>query len=89
MGIVTVVALALLLGSLFLDHLTSPSQFAYYWLAVLILVAWLCVLALADLNHTLRVLRTWQKQQVEGSATRYMAPAAPPRTSHRREEGWP
>lgn len=76
MAIVLVIAFSLLLGSALLDHTRSPSQFAWYWLAVLILVAWLCILALIDISHTLRVLRTWNRQDIAGSTNRYIDPTA-------------
>ena len=46
MVIVVVVSTATFVGINFLDPLSGPRQFGYYWLIVLFMVMWLCGLAL-------------------------------------------
>ena len=75
--IVVVVSTATFLGINFLDPLSGPRQFGYYWLIVLLMVMWLCGLALADIRQTLCVHRRWRVRHSGASLKRYLQAHAP------------
>ncbi len=77
MVIVVVVSTATFVGINFLDPLSGPRQFGYYWLIVLLMVMWLCGLALADIRQTLRVHRRWRVRHSGASLERYLQARAP------------
>ncbi len=72
MAIVAVVSGATFLGINHMDPMSFPVQFVYYWLIMLLLVFWLCVLGLADIRHTLRVHRNWRRRHSDASLERYL-----------------
>lgn len=43
-----------------LDADASPKTFALYWITILILLVWLCVLAFKDIRHTRKTLAQWR-----------------------------
>ncbi len=77
MVIVVVVSTATFVGMNSLDPLGGPRQFGYYWLIVLLMVMWLCGLALADIRQTLRVHRRWRVRHSGASLERYLQARAP------------
>ena len=83
MAIVVVVSTATFVGINFLDPLSGPRQFGYYWLIVLFMVMWLCGLALADIRQTLRVHRQWRVRHSGESLERYLQAHAPARIARR------
>ena len=83
MVIVVVVSTATFLGINFLDPLSGPRQFGYYWLIVLFMVMWLCGLALADIRHTLRVHRQWRVRRSGASLERFLQAHLPSNTTRR------
>ena len=83
MVIVAVVSTATFVGINFLDPLSGPRQFGYYWLIVLLMVMWLCGLALADIRQTLCVHRRWRVRHSGASLERYLQAHAPSRTTRR------
>ena len=83
MVIVVVVSTATVVGINALDPLTGPRQFGYYWLIVLLMVMWLCGLALADIRQTLRVHRQWRARHSGASLERYLQGQARSRTTSR------
>ncbi len=83
MVIVVVVSTATFVGINFLDPLTGPRQFGYYWLIVLLMVMWLCGLALADIRQTLRVHREWRMRHSEASLERFIQAHAPSSATRR------
>lgn len=83
MVIVVVVSTATFVGINALDPLSGPRQFGYYWLIVLLMVMWLCGLALADIRQTLRVHRQWRVRHSGASLKRYLQAHAPSRTTRR------
>lgn len=68
MAVMVVVSAATFLGVNLMDHQPSPIVFGYYWLVVLLMIAWLCLIALADIRHTLRLHRTWRNRRSQASA---------------------
>ncbi len=80
MVIVTVVSTATFAGINFLDPLSGPRQFGCYWLIVLLMVMWLCGLALADIRQTLRVHRQWRVRHSGAPLARYLQAHAPSST---------
>ncbi len=83
MVIVVVVSTATFVGINFLDPLSGPRQFGYYWLIVLFMVMWLCGLALADIRQTLVVRRRWRARHSGASLERYLQAHAPSSTTRR------
>ncbi len=83
MVIVVVVSTATFAGINFLDPLSGPRQFGYYWLIVLLLVMWLCGLALADIRQTLRVRHRRRVQHPGASLEQYLQAPAPARMTRR------
>ena len=83
MVIVVVVSTATFVGINFLDPLSGPRQFGYYWLIVLFMVMWLCGLALADIRQTLRVHRRWRVRCSDASLERYLQAHVPSNTTRR------
>ncbi len=83
MVIVSVVSTATFVGINFLDPLSGPRQFGYYWLIVLLMVMWLCGLALADIRQTLRVHRRWRVRHSGTSLERYLQAQTPSSTTRR------
>lgn len=83
MVIVVVVSTATFVGINALDPLSGPRQFGYYWLIVLLMVMWLCGLALADIRQTLRVHRQWRVRHSGASLKRYLQAHAPSSTTRR------
>ena len=83
MVIVVVVSTATFVGINFLDPLSGPRQFGYYWLIVLLMVLWLCGLALADIRQTFRVHRRWRVQYSDASLKRYLQAQARCNTTRR------
>ena len=55
-AICVVVAVMFVLGIYLLDGKPPPRVFLAYWILVLVLVFWLCGLALKDIMHTRRLL---------------------------------
>ena len=72
MAITAVVSMATFLGVNYLEPLRAPAQFVYYWMVVLLLVLWICVLALSDVRQTVRVHRRWRRQRSADSLERYL-----------------
>ena len=72
MAIMAVVSMATFLGVNYMEPLRAPAQFVYYWMVVLLLVLWICVLALADVWQTLLVHRRWRRRQSTDSLERYL-----------------
>ena len=83
MVIVVVVSSATFVGIMALDPLSGPRQFGYYWLLVLLMVMWLCGLALADIRQTLRVHRRWRVRRSGASLERYLQGYESSRTTQR------
>ena len=83
MVIVVVVSTATFVGINFLDPLSGPRQFGYYWLIVLLMVMWLCGLALADIRQTLRVHRRWRGRYSDAPLKRYLQAQARSNTPRR------
>ena len=83
MIMVVVVSTATFVGINALDPLSGPRQFGYYWLIVLLMVMWLCGLALADIRQTLRVHRRWRMRHSGAYLKRYLQAQAPTRTTRR------
>ena len=83
MVIVVVVSTATFVGINFLDPLSGPRQFGYYWLIVLLMVMWLCGLALADIRQTLCVHRRWRVRHSGTFLKRYSQAHAPARMPRR------
>jgi len=57
-GICLVLGVMFPLGVYRLDALATPRVFLAYWGVIVILVCWLCVVALRDLAHTRHVLQS-------------------------------
>lgn len=55
-GIVVVVAVMFVVGLYWSDGSHSPRAFAAYWLIMLLMVGWLCVLAAKDVLYTRRMI---------------------------------
>ena len=72
MAIMAVVSMATFLGVNYMEPLRAPAQFVYYWMVVLLLVLWICVLALADVWQTLLVHHQWRRRQSTDSLERYL-----------------
>ncbi len=83
MVIVVVVSTATFVGINALDPLSGPRQFGYYWLIVLLMVMWLCGLALADIRQTLRVHRQWRVRHSGACFERFFQAHAPCSTTRR------
>lgn len=83
MVIVMVVSTATFVGVTALDPLRGPRQFGYYWLIVLLMVLWLCGLALADIRQTVRVHRQWRARHAGASLERYLQTQATSVTTRR------
>ncbi len=81
--LVVVVSTATFVGMNSLDPLSGPRQFGYYWLIVLLMVMWLCGLALADIRQTLRVHRRWRMRHSGPSLERFLQTHAPSSTTRR------
>ena len=64
-----VVAVMFVLGICLLDGRPPPRVFLAYWLLVMVLVLWLCGLALKDILHTRRLFTSRR-----GSADPFPAP---------------
>ncbi len=77
MVIVVVVSTATFVGINALDPLSGPRQFGYYWLIVLLMVMWLCGLALADIRQTLCLHRRWRVRHSDASLERYLQAHVP------------
>jgi hypothetical protein len=52
--LVAAISVAFFVGVNFLDETASPLFFVGFWLGVIVLLVWLCTLALADLRQTRR-----------------------------------
>ncbi len=83
MVIVVVVSTATFVGINFLDPLSGPRQFGYYWLIVLLMVMWLCGLALADIRQTILVHRRWRVKHSGAALEQYLQRHAPSGTTRR------
>ncbi len=83
MVIVVVVSTATFVGINFLDPLSGPRQFGYYWLIVLLMVMWLCGLALADIRQTLCMHRQWRVRHSGTFLKRYSQAHVPARMPRR------
>ncbi len=81
--LVVVVSTATFVGMNSLDPLSGPRQFGYYWLIVLLMVMWLCGLALADIRQTLRVHRRWRMRHSGASLERFLQTHVPSSTTRR------
>lgn len=56
-AIVLVVAVMFTLGLYVLDLKGGPVVFVAYWLTVLVLIVWLCILAIRDVLYTRRIVK--------------------------------
>ena len=81
--LVVVVSTATFVGMNSLDPLSGPRQFGYYWLIVLLMVMWLCGLALADIRQTLRVHRRWRMRHSGPSLERFLQTHVPSSATRR------
>ena len=59
-AICLVLAVMFVCGVYLMDVRTPPRVFAAYWLVMLVLVLWLCALAVKDVLHTRRMLLAWR-----------------------------
>lgn len=59
-GIAVVMAVMFVLGVYVVDIPDRPLPYAVYWIIMLGLVVWMCVLAVRDAIHTRKTLRRWQ-----------------------------
>jgi amino acid permease len=59
-AICLVLAAMFVCGVYLMDARTPSRVFAAYWLVMLVLVVWLCALAVKDVLHTRRMLLTWR-----------------------------
>jgi len=68
-AICLVLAVMFVLGVYVLNDTGSLRGFAAYWLVMLVLVVWLCMLAIKDILYTRRVVAGWRagKLGLDGS----------------------
>lgn len=65
-------AICLLLSIMFVvglyavDVPANPKAYAAFWLIIMVLVLWLCVLAIKDVLHTRRILQEWRQAREHG-----------------------
>lgn len=59
-GICLLVGVMFAIGLAGLNPRTSPRSFTWYWIVVLLLILWLCGLAIKDLLYTRSVLSRWR-----------------------------
>ncbi len=63
------------LGVYVVDVPDYPRAYAAYWLVMMILVVWLCVLAIKDMLHTRRMIAEWRRMR-EGLGSSGTIPSA-------------
>ncbi len=65
-------AICLLLSIMFVvglyavDVPANPKAYAAFWLIIMLLVLWLCVLAVKDVLHTRRLINEWRRARDDG-----------------------
>lgn len=64
-GIVLVVSVMFVVGLYWSDGAHSPRAFAAYWLIMLLMVGWLCVLAAKDVLYTRRMIAGWHAAKTD------------------------
>lgn len=62
-GIAMVMAVMFVLGVYVVDIPDRPLPYAVYWIIMLGLVIWMCLLAVRDALHTRRTLQRWRAQR--------------------------
>ncbi|MHC5108784.1 MAG: hypothetical protein ACYTHJ_02765 [Planctomycetota bacterium] len=56
-------AVMFVLGIYLINPERNPAAVATYWLVILLLVVWLCLLAVKDMLHTRRELEKWRDER--------------------------
>ncbi|MCG3137728.1 MAG: hypothetical protein HJJLKODD_01578 [Phycisphaerae bacterium] len=82
MAIVAIVSWSVFLGMNVLDPGRAPLAYLYYWLVIALMLLWLCLLAIADIRHTMRLLREYSRQRVRHSLQEYLQACTQPVTLH-------
>lgn len=62
-GIAVVMAVMFVAGVYVVDIPDKPLPYAIYWIIMLALVVWMCLLAVQDALHTRRTLRRWRAER--------------------------
>lgn len=64
-----------ILGVWLLDASKAPGLYLLYWLVMMVLVAWVCALAVKDVLHTRRLVSQWRMEQERDRRRMYGASA--------------
>jgi len=72
MVLMATISLALFLGINFMQPNRFPVEFALYWVMVLLMILWLCLLAVADVRHTLFLHRRWSQERARSYLANYL-----------------
>jgi len=64
-AICVVLAIMFVAGITLIDRPARPGMFIAFWLLILGLICWLCVLAIKDLLHTRKMVADWRARRRE------------------------
>lgn len=67
-GICVVLAIMFVAGLYLLDEDRKPGAYVAYWLIMMLLVLWLCLLVLRDLLYTRQMIARWKKDVDAGQS---------------------
>lgn len=73
MAIVAMLSVGTFLGVNLMRPIEHPIAFVLYWLVIMLLVCWLCVLAVVDMLHTLTLHRRWSEKRGQQALEHYLA----------------
>jgi hypothetical protein len=67
-ALVALVAVAFFAGTNFLKAEQAPKVYVAFWCVVLVLIIWMCILALVDVRYTLRLGAQQLRRQARGQS---------------------
>jgi len=62
-GICLLLAVMFVIGVWVVDKPQKPVPYAVFWIIIMALTVWLCVLAVKDVIHTRRVFEQWREER--------------------------
>ena len=66
MAVVALLSIFFFIGINFVDpRVATPVAYLAYWIVILLLLVWLCLLAFNDLRHTRALVRRLRRQRVD------------------------
>jgi uncharacterized membrane protein len=65
-GICVVLAVMFVAGLYLLDEERRPGTYVVYWLVMMVLILWLCLLALRDVVYTRQMIARWKREASTG-----------------------